>query len=60
MCCFSERKTPACIVFILSFLAVAAGVMMIVFAARLQNSEFLDKFQDVDEMQTGVDLKKYR
>jgi len=60
MCCFSGRKTPACIVFFLSFLAVAAGIMMIVFAARLQNSEFLDKVQDVDEVETAVDLKKYR
>ena len=36
MCCFFKtRKTPACIVFLLSVLGVAAGIAMIYFAAKL-------------------------
>jgi hypothetical protein len=58
--CFSSRKTPACIVGILSILAIVAGVLMIVFAAKLRNSEFLDKVQDIDEVESQVDIKAYR
>ena len=58
--CFSSRKTPACIVGFLSILGIVAGILMIYFAAKLRNSEFLDKVQEIDEVESQVDIKAYR
>jgi len=51
MCClFTSRKTPACIVFFLSFLALIAGVMMIYFSFKLNTSEFMEKIVEFDNV----------
>ena len=58
MCClFGSRKTPACIVFILSFLAFAAGIGMIVFAARLNSSDFMDEIRSVEAVNDDMEGK---
>ena len=61
MCCFfKSRKTPACIVFVLSFLGVVAGVAMIFFAIKLNNSEFMDKISQVEDLKAQIDFENTR
>jgi hypothetical protein len=61
MCCFfKSRKTPACLVFILAILGVAAGIMMIYFSIALNNSEFMDKLGDLDDLQKDIDFDNIR
>lgn len=56
MCCFKSRKTPACIVFVLSFLAVVAGIAMIYFAVKLNSSEFMDKISEVEDLKAKINF----
>ena len=61
MCCiFSSRKKPAACVFILSALAFACGVMMIVFAAKLNQSEFMDKLGELEDIDKDIDFNNMR
>mmetsp|Transcript_29351 Transcript_29351/g.36454 ORF Transcript_29351/g.36454 Transcript_29351/m.36454 type:complete len:197 (-) Transcript_29351:569-1159(-) len=61
MCClFKSRKTPACIVFILSFLGMVAGIAMIYFAVKLNGSEFMDKISQVDDLTADYDMEAAR
>ena len=55
-CCFKKRNTPACIVFVLSFLAVVAGIAMIYFAVKLNNSQFMDKISEVEDLKEKIDF----
>ena len=61
MCCFfKSRKTPACIVFVLSFLGVVAGIAMIFFAIKLNGSEFMDKISKVEDLNAEIDFENTR
>ena len=61
MCCFfKSRKTPACIVFVLSFLGVVAGIAMIYFAIKLNGSEFMDKISEVEDLNAEIDFENTR
>lgn len=61
MCClFKKRNTPACIVFVLSFLAVVAGIAMIYFAVKLNDSEFMDKVSEVEDLKASIDFSSAR
>ena len=61
MCCFfKSRKTPAVIVFILALAGVVAAIAMIYFSIALNNSEFMDKIGELDDLQEEINFDNIR
>ena len=61
MCCFfKSRKTPAVIVFILALAGVVAAGAMIYFSVALNNSEFMDKIGELDDLQEEINFDNIR
>ena len=60
MCCFKSRKTPACIVFVLSFLATVAGAAMVYFAVAIHGSRFMNTISDLQNLDEQINLKNIR
>ena len=56
MCC-PNRKVPAFIVLFLSALGIIAGIIMIYFSVKINNSEILDKLQNVEEIKKNFDME---
>ena len=59
MCC-PNRKVPAYIVLFLSALGIIAGIVMIYFSVKINNSEILDELQNVEEIKKNFDMESIR
>ena len=55
--CFSDRKTPLCIVMLMAFLAMGCGGLMIYFSIEMVNLAFLDKLEETSELE-GIQLAR--